>query len=66
MKEIKCIDIEQCDSMISAINSQGFKADRRYDSEQRCWFVWRVVDWEDCEDRRQAREAANAERPAAT
>lgn len=42
MKEIRCVDPEQCDSYISAFNAQGFKADRRYDSDQHCWYVWKI------------------------
>lgn len=42
MKPIKCVDIEQRDSLISALNAQGKQADSRYDYQRRCWYVWEV------------------------
>lgn len=56
MKEIRCVDPEQRDSMISAINAQVKRASSRYDSDKRCWWVKAVPVWEDIDDRRQARE----------
>lgn len=66
MKEVKCIDAEQRDSLISAINAQGYAAKSRYDSERRCWYVCRVHVWEDFEDRRAKQEAKNAHQSAAS
>lgn len=56
MKEIRCVDPEQADYEVSKINAGGGRAGRRYDGETHCWYVWRKPEWEDYEDRRQARE----------